>query len=92
MSDVHPTPRTYAWTAVALFALLAATVGTSYLPLARLGLAVALTIALTKATLVGLYFMHVRYGPPIVRIFATAGILWLAILFWLTLNDYLTRG
>jgi cytochrome c oxidase subunit 4 len=53
---------------------------------------VMLGIAVTKATLVVLYFMHVRYGPRLVWIVAGGGFAWLAILVALTLGDYLTRG
>ena len=53
---------------------------------------IAMTIAITKATFVVLYFMHVRYHSKLVWIFAGAGFLWLLILFTLTLADYTTRS
>ncbi|MEK6405640.1 MAG: cytochrome C oxidase subunit IV family protein [Acidobacteriota bacterium] len=53
---------------------------------------VALTIAVLKATLVVLYFMHVRYGSRLTWVFACAGFFWLAIMVALTLSDYMTRG
>ena len=53
---------------------------------------VALTIAVTKALLVLLFFMHVRYSTRMTILTATAGFFWLAILIGLTLSDYLTRG
>ena len=52
---------------------------------------VALTIAFTKATLVVLYFMHVKYGDGLTRLWVFAGIAFLAILFLLTGSDYITR-
>lgn len=52
---------------------------------------VALTIAVTKAMLVLLFFMHVRYSTRMTALTATAGFLWLVILIGLTLSDYLTR-
>ncbi len=52
---------------------------------------VALAIAVTKATLVILYFMHVRYSPRLTWVVVTAGFFWLAIMIMLTLSDYLTR-
>ena len=52
---------------------------------------VALTIAVTKAMLVLLFFMHVRYSTRMTILTATAGFFWLAILIGLTLSDYLTR-
>jgi cytochrome c oxidase subunit IV len=53
---------------------------------------VALSIAVLKATLVVLYFMHVRYSSKLTWVFVAAGIIWLIILFAFTLSDYLTRG
>lgn len=52
---------------------------------------VALTIAVIKATLVVLYFMHVRYGTRLTWVIVVAGFFWLLILFSLTMSDYLTR-
>lgn len=53
---------------------------------------VALSIAVFKATLVVLYFMHVRYSSKLTWVFVCAGVIWLIILFAFTLSDYLTRG
>ncbi len=53
---------------------------------------IALTIAVTKATLVILYFMHVRYSPRLTWVVIAAGFLWLVIMIGLTLSDYLTRN
>ncbi len=52
---------------------------------------VALTIAVTKATLVVLYFMHVRYSSRLTWVVVAAGFFWLGIMFVFTLSDYLTR-
>lgn len=52
---------------------------------------VALTIAVIKATLVVLYFMHVRYSTRLTWVIVIAGIFWLGIMFVLTASDYLTR-
>jgi cytochrome c oxidase subunit 4 len=53
---------------------------------------VALTIAVAKALLVVLYFMHVRYSSRLTWVFVAAGFFWLGIMIVLTLSDYLTRG
>lgn len=53
---------------------------------------VALTIAVAKATLVVLYFMHVRYSTRLIWVVVVAGFFWLGILFVLTMSDYLSRG
>lgn len=53
---------------------------------------VALTIAVVKATLVVLYFMHVRYSGRLVWLVIVAALLWLAIMFAITFSDYWTRS
>jgi len=52
---------------------------------------VALTIAVFKATLVVLYFMHVRYSSRLIWVSVVAGLFWLAIVFVFTIGDYMTR-
>jgi cytochrome c oxidase subunit IV len=59
--------------------------------LGRWNVVVALTISFCKATLVGLFFMHLRYSPRRTQLVVVAGLLWLSILLLLTLSDYLTR-
>src|SRR5262244_2170784 len=53
---------------------------------------VALTIAVVKATLVVLYFMHVRYSGRLIWLVILSALFWLAIMFAITLSDYWTRG
>jgi cytochrome c oxidase subunit IV len=53
---------------------------------------IAVSIAVLKASLVILFFMHVRYNDNIVRIAVFAGFLWLGIMIVLTLSDYIARG
>ena len=57
----------------------------------NLNTVVALTIAVIKATLVVLYFMHVRYSTRLTWVIVAAAIFWLAILFVYTISDYVTR-
>jgi cytochrome c oxidase subunit 4 len=52
----------------------------------------AMTIAIIKAVLIVLYFMHVRYSERLTWIFSGASFLWLVVLIAFTLSDYLTRG
>ena len=51
---------------------------------------VAMTIAVAKAVLVVLYFMHVRYGTRLVWMWAASGFVWFLLLF-IAFCDYLTR-
>ena len=57
-----------------------------------LNVIIALTIACVKATLVVLYFMHMRYSQRLVWIIFVSALFWMGILFALTLSDYWTRN
>jgi cytochrome c oxidase subunit 4 len=58
----------------------------------RLNTIVALTIASVKATLVVLYFMHVRYSTRLVWVIVASALFWMGILFAFTFSDYFTRN
>ncbi len=83
--------RTYFFIFVALLLLTGATTAVAFENLGPLNTVAALAIAVTKALLVILFFMHVRSSGPMTRIVIVAGFLWLVILLTLTLSDYLTR-
>jgi len=57
-----------------------------------LNVIIALTIACIKATLVVLYFMHVRYSSKLIWLIFVSALFWMAILFTLTFSDYWTRS
>ncbi len=69
----------------------ALTVWVAYIDLGALNTVVALAIACTKATLVVLYFMHVKYASKLTWAVVSGSVFWLLILLALTFNDYLTR-
>jgi len=75
-----------------LLAFTALTTGVAFVDLGAFNTVVALAIAVTKAILVILFFMHVRYSPHLTRIVVLAGFFWLAILITLTLSDFRTRS
>jgi cytochrome c oxidase subunit IV len=56
-----------------------------------LNVIVAMTIAVVKATLVVLYFMHVRYSARLIWVIVASALFWMGILFALTFSDYWTR-
>jgi cytochrome c oxidase subunit 4 len=56
-----------------------------------LNIVIALAIAAIKATLVVLFFMHVRYSPKRTQLVVVCSVFWLAIMLALTLADYNTR-
>jgi cytochrome c oxidase subunit IV len=58
----------------------------------QLNTVVAMTIAITKATFVVLYFMHVRYSARLIWVILASAFFWMGILFALTLSDYWTRN
>ena len=64
----------------------------AYYDLGRLNTVAALAIAVFKAVLVVLFFMHAKYSTRLTWVVATAGVFWLGILLALTMGDYLTRG
>ena len=53
---------------------------------------VMLGIALAKALLVILFFMHVRWGTRLTWLVVASGFFWLLIMFSITMTDFLTRG
>ncbi len=77
-----------AWLAL----LLVVTVMVAEFDAGYLNTPIALAIALTKAVLIVLFFMNVRNGSPLLKIFAAGGFLWLMIMLVLTMADVLTRG
>ena len=77
---------------VALAVLLVLTVAASYVDLGTFNIVVAMAIAIAKAVLIVLFFMHVRYSPPLVRLAAVGGFVWLGIMLLLILADYAARG
>jgi cytochrome c oxidase subunit 4 len=88
----HIVPRrTYFLVAGALLVLLVLTVTLAEVDLGPFNAVVALAIAGTKAALVVLYFMEVRYSSRLTWFFAGAGFFWLLILLALTLSDVLNR-
>jgi cytochrome c oxidase subunit 4 len=93
MSEVHISPN---WLYLAIFgALMVLTLGTVFVAgydLGPLNDVVALGIAVTKASLVILFFMHVRYAGKLVKVVVVGSIFWLMILFGLIGIDYVSRG
>ena len=83
--------RTYYLIFAALLLGTALTVAVTYVDLGRLNLIIALTIAFTKATLVVLFFMHVRQSSALTKLYVVAGLFWMFLLILLTFSDYMSR-
>lgn len=75
-----------------LMVLTAVTVAVAYIDLGALNTVAAVVIACFKATIVVLYFMHVKYSTRLIKLTVVAGLYWMIILLALTMSDYLTRG
>ena len=93
MDQHHVVPvKLYATIVSCLLAFTAITVFAAFVELGPLNTPIALGIAVFKATLVVLFFMHVRYNTPLMWVFAAAGFFMLLILLSLTMQDYMSRG
>jgi len=68
------------------------TVQIAFLDLGPLNAIAALVIAVFKAVLVVLFFMHVKYSTRLTWVVVIGGFFWLGILLALTMTDYLTRA
>ena len=84
--------RTHLVIYAVLMVLLFVTIGVAYIDLRQVNAVTALVIATTKAVLIILYFMHVKFTGWLTKIFASAAFLWLGILIAFSLSDYLTRN
>lgn len=89
----HVVPvKTYLYVWAGLMILLALTIVFDFMDLGWGNTAIAFGIAVTKALLVAVFFMHLYYDERLTWVFAFAGVLWLIILVSYSLTDYVTRG
>jgi cytochrome c oxidase subunit 4 len=77
---------------ILLLVLLGLTYGAYGLDLGPWNLVVALIIAVIKASMVLMIFMHVRLNPKIIWVFSISAFFWLAVMIAGFENDYVTRG
>ena len=89
-TTTHP-PKLYWKNCIALMLLLALTWSIGYVDLGSFNLVVALAIAIAKAFLVALFFMHIKGSSRLLHLAAVAGVIWLLFLLSLTLTDYFSR-
>ncbi|HJV79456.1 MULTISPECIES: cytochrome C oxidase subunit IV family protein [Oxalobacteraceae] len=76
---------------LALMVLLLLTAGSAFLKLGPWNSAINLVIAVVKALLVAIFFMHLRSASALVRIAAVTAFFMLALLFGISQTDYATR-
>jgi cytochrome c oxidase subunit 4 len=84
--------KNYIGVFAALMVFTALTYFIAYIDLGGLNLIVALTIAIIKATLVVLIFMHVKYSTTLTKAVVASGFFFFLIMIFFTMNDLLTRG
>ncbi|HEY6333698.1 MAG TPA: cytochrome C oxidase subunit IV family protein [Blastocatellia bacterium] len=92
MSEKVVPLKTYFIVFAVLLIMTGTTCAVSFVDLGRMNAIVALLIAGFKASLVALFFMHVKYGPRINRLVLVGSLFWLVLLLSLTIADYLSRG
>jgi cytochrome c oxidase subunit 4 len=93
MSAGHVAPKSmYYWVFLALVVGTILTVFVAKYDLGPFNNVLMLTIACTKALLVVLFFMHVRWSTRLTWVVAGAGFFWLLIMFSITMSDYMSRG
>ncbi len=85
-------PRMYLLIFGALLVATATTVGVSYVDLGEWNPVIALAIACTKAVLVILFFMHIKYSSRVVKLTVASGFFTFLVLITMTLSDYISRA
>jgi cytochrome c oxidase subunit 4 len=84
--------RVYLLVFAALLLLTAITVTAAGHDFGLFNTVVALSIAVTKAMLVLLFFMHVKYADHLTWLIVAAGFVMLGLLLFITMTDYASRG
>ena len=90
-SHSHGGPKIYTANLFALLLLTIITVAAASFNFGAANVVIALAIASVKATLVALFFMHVRHSTKLTKLIVVGGLLWLAILLLMTMTDFATR-
>jgi cytochrome c oxidase subunit 4 len=85
-------PMTYLIIFFALLVGTALTIGATYIDMGPWNPVVALAIAVTKATLVILFFMHIKYSSKLMKLTVGAGVFTFLILVGMSLSDYISRA
>lgn len=84
-------PRIYLVVLCCLLVLTAVTVGAAYVNFGSFNLIIAVLIATVKATLVAMFFMHLRHDPPLNAIIFVSSLIFLSLLLLFPLVDIQSR-
>jgi cytochrome c oxidase subunit 4 len=91
MSEHIVPAKTYVLVFLALLAGTALTTAAAFVDMGPFNGIIALTIAMTKAVLVILFFMHIKYSSRMTRVTVISAFFFLLILLALSMTDYITR-
>lgn len=92
MSEHIASRKIYYFVFFALLILTLLTWQVAYIDLGKWNTVVALAIAICKASLVGAFFMHLRWSASTIRLVLFAAVFWLAIMITLTVGDFFSRN
>ena len=92
MAEHIVTKRQYSYVFGVLMLLTLVTTLVGMMNLGPLNVIVALVIAVVKAMLVVLFFMHIYWSNKLNKLAIVSGVAWLGLLLWLTLTDFASRG
>ncbi len=93
MSAEHIVPvRVYWGVFLTLLVMTVVTTGIAYVDLGPFNLLVAMAIAVFKASLVVLFFMHVKYSTTLTKAVVASGFIFLLVMVFFTMSDLLTRN
>lgn len=85
-------PMTYLTIFVILLICTGLTIGASYVEMYAWNAVVAIAIAVIKATLVVLFFMHIKYSSRLMKLTVGAGLFTFLVLVGMSLADYISRA
>ncbi len=91
MSEHIVPVKTYVLVFLELMVGTAITTAAAFVDLGPFNGIVALVIAMTKAVLVLLFFMHIKYSSKMTRTTVISAVVFLVILLALTMTDYISR-
>jgi len=92
MAEHIVTKKQYAYVFGILMLLTLVTTAVGMVNLGPLNVVVALVIAVIKALLVVLFFMHIYWSNKLNKLAIASGFAWLGLMLWLTLTDVISRG
>lgn len=91
MSEHIASRKLYFFVFFSLLVLTLLTWQIAYINLGKWNTVVALVIAVCKASLVGAFFMHLKWSASMIRMVIFAAVFWLAIMITLTVGDFFSR-